>query len=448
MAARKKHIHKLLDSAQSPLSGSNFRRLLADRDIQPEDPSNRLKLADNGQGATTILDLYLRSSKRPSDLIQHTLLNALNQIYGSDGTFTLIDTKHHVEIDDPFLKDKREVFLREDSKGLIPLSRSGSSLKTVILVLLNLLVIPHQHETSRSKYVFAFEELENNLHPALLRRLLGYLERFIERENATLFLTTHSSVALDFFGASQNAQIIHVTHDRESAYTKTISAHFDRCGILTELGARPSDLLQANGVLWVEGPSDRIYLNRFIEIFSDNSLREGRDYQCAFYGGSLLAQSQFSSPEEESDELANLLRLNNNIAVVCDGDRTTVDGEGANLKDRVLRIQNELGEIRSSHLWITDAKEIENYIPKEAWSAVYGIEVKCDPGQFDKFSSDNLDDKSFVKKQLNRSSFDKVKFAIQAVPHLTRELLSPRFELESQITRLVDTIRGWNGANQ
>ena len=37
-------------------------------------------------------------------------------------------------------------------------------------------------------------------------------------------------------------------------------------------------------------------------------LREGRDYQCVFYGGALLAQVQFASPEDEAAKLANLFQ--------------------------------------------------------------------------------------------------------------------------------------------
>ncbi len=126
-----------------------------------------------------------------------------------------------------------EMYLGEPGKGLVPLSRSGSGLKTVLLVLLNLLVVPElgDDERDKSRFVFAFEELENNLHPALLRRLFQYLEQYALEEQATIFLTTHSSTAPDFFGTSKNAQIIRVSHDGESAHAEPIRAHFDRLGV-------------------------------------------------------------------------------------------------------------------------------------------------------------------------------------------------------------------------
>ena len=114
-------------------------------------------------------------------------------------------------------------------------------------------------------------------------------------KGCTVFLTTHSSTALDVFGMSKESQIIHVTHDGEAAKAFRITAHFDQLSVVSELGAKPSDLLQANGVVWVEGPSDRIYLNRWIELYSDGELTEGRDYQCAYYGGSINWQELSSN---------------------------------------------------------------------------------------------------------------------------------------------------------
>ena len=115
-------------------------------------------------------------------------------------------------------------------------------------------------------------------------------------------------------------------------------------------------MLQANGLIWVEGPSDRIYLNCWIELYTDGRLREGHDYQCVFYGGALLARVEFKSPEDEATELANLFQINHNLIVVCDGDR---EAEDSGLKPRVERIREEVGKIDGAHIWITDAKKLK-----------------------------------------------------------------------------------------
>jgi putative ATP-dependent endonuclease of OLD family len=447
---RGERLSQVLKSVFHKLCGSSFKGLLAERNIGPEKKSNDMSLGQNGQGATNIIRRYIVTSspKYPREIVQQCLLEGLNTIFGNDGHFTELQVKEHDEPGTGISADHWEVFLGEAKKGgLISLSNSGSGLKTVMLVLLNLLVVPEIEGKAKSGYTFAFEELENNLHPALLRRLFHYLEDYAVREKATIFLTTHSSTALDIFGISKNAQIIHVTHDGESARATTISAHFDRLGVVSELGAKPSDLLQANGIIWVEGPSDRIYLNWWVNLFSGGKLQEGRDYQCAFYGGSLLARTQFKSPEEAEAELVNLLHVNPHIVIVCDGDRTAADGEGSDIKPRVQRIKDEVSKLPDGHIWITAAKEIENYLPGSVLSAVFNLPEVTDPSQYERFfpSDDTAKSgSSFVESHLKRKTVDKMELAVQAAPHMTTEMMALRFDLGDQMMQIITRIQKWN----
>ncbi|TKB91793.1 MAG: ATP-binding protein [Nitrospira sp.] len=442
-------ISAILKNAKPPLSGRRFRRLVADRDIQPESATLDRSLSSNGGGATNLIRRFEHSTSTEVDagIIEGKVLHALNEIFQSDGHFNKLEVKHHDEKQTEERDTRWELFLAEEKKNLVPLSASGSGLKTVILVLLNLLVVPHSEKRAPKDYVFAFEELENNLHPALLRRLFQYLEQFARANETTFFLTTHSSVALDVFGLSEHAQIIRVTQENGSAKAERITAHFDQQAVISELGAKPSDLLQANGILWVEGPSDRIYLTRWIELLCDGELREGRDYQCAFYGGALLARMQFTSPEEADIELANLLRLNHNIIVVCDSDRTAKTGKGSILKNRVQRIEEEVLMIPRAHIWITHAKEIENYIPGPVLIKALSVDAVPDPDQFERFfppESARKRQTSFVQKHLKRKTIDKVELALKASPHMTKELLAKRFDWADQLRSIVEKIRSWN----
>lgn len=437
-------ISQILRNAQHTLTGTNFRRLLADRDIHPERPDPSLALWPNGSGATNVIRRFIHTSdeRLSRALIQKTLLEALNKIFGSDGQFTEVQAKEHDLPINGRPQGTWEIYLGEKRKDLIPLSNSGSGLKTVILVLLNLLVCPKLADRRQSDCVFAFEELENNLHPAILRRLFRFLEEFAVKEKSTIFLTTHSSVALDLFAPSPNAQIIHVKHDGESATAKTISAHFDHLGVISELGAKPSDLLQANGIIWVEGPSDCIYLNRWIHLMSGGKFREGRDYQCAFYAGALLARTQFASPEEADKELVNLFRINPNIIVVCDGDQTRSDTP---VKDRVGRIRDEVGNIPDAHIWITGAKEIENYIPGKIFAEVMGAEPSADPEQYEPFfPKQGNPGTSYFERCLKQTTFDKMDLAALCAPKMDLEMMTSRFDWKEQMEKIVERIERWN----
>jgi len=449
VTARKHRLSQICLDAQTLISSKIFLRLRAERDITPEPKNISLDLDDQGRGATNIIRRHITSAVPTiqRSLIADDLLSALNHIFKGDGEFIGIDIQEHEEgTDENRFLGKWEVVLIEKKKGRIALSRSGSGLKTVLLVLLNLIAVPSFSNAQGDQCVFAFEELENNLHPSLLRRLLRYIETYVLREKSMVFLTTHSSVALDLFGPVPHAQIIRVSNDGESAQTTTVTAHFEKQSLISELGVKPSDLLHANGIVWVEGPSDRIYLNQWIELASGGKLREGRDYQCAFYGGSLLAQVQFTPPGDAPDELTNLLRLNSNIIMICDSDRTANDGEGSVLKDRVTRIAEEVGKIPLSHLWITEAKEIENYLPDEAVRKAGGVYAQGAPGQYEYFfpSKSAGDNGSYWEKMFSRTSYDKVELASVTAPFMTKENMATRFDWRKKIDEIVACINRWN----
>ena len=444
---RLSRIRQLLQNTTHQFNEHSFRRLLADRDIKTEPQDLNLTLGTDGNGASNIIRRFILTANEQfsREVIQRELLDALNSIFGNDGQFSEIQVQHHDDGGSGVPADHWEVYLGEDKKGLIPLSKSGSGLKTILLVLLNLLVVPKIEKRDKSDFVFAFEELENNLHPALLRRLFQYIEEYTINEKTHIFLTTHSSTALDFFGVSKNAQIIHVLHDGESARTTTVSAHFDHLGVVSELGAKPSDLLQANGIVWVEGPSDRIYLNSWIDLYSEGRFQEGRDYQCAFYGGSLLARTQFMSPEEAEEaetDLVNLLWVNPNIIVVCDGDRTAKDSD---IKGRVKRIETEIQKIPNAHIWITDAKEIENYIPGSVIEKALDLSGLRDPEQYENFfSRKKACSESYIESNLNRHYVDKIDLAKASVPHMKNDIMADRFDWKEQMKEIVAHIESWN----
>lgn len=451
--ARKAALCELMEKAYHPLFGRSFKHIYADRDIRPEPMSNRMILGPDGSGATNIIRRFLNSSEQeyPRDLVQKRMLSALNKIFEEEARFTEITVQHHDGKDEKEVRDEWEIFLGQEHKGLVSLSNSGSGLKTIFLVLLNLLLVPKIEKKSLADYVFAFEELENNLHPSLVRRLLDFICSSTDPMKLTFegfpafFLTTHSSVALDFFAADPAAQVVHVSHDGKTGRTRTVDQTSKAYEVIWDLGTRPSDLLQANGVIWVEGPSDRIYLNRWIELYSNGKLKEGRHYQCAFYGGGLLANLQATLSEDEANaELINLLKINPNAVVISDSDRKS---NRARFKPRVKRISDEfdrLDKARAFH-WILAAREIENYLLPGFMQGIGGLEMigKPAPGQFESFFP-KQGEKSYLESRMGRKSFDKSKLAALTTPRMTLDALKGRFDLDTAIGRVMDLIATWN----
>jgi energy-coupling factor transporter ATP-binding protein EcfA2 len=362
------------------LEGKTFKRLRSDRDIRVENAKGNSNVADNGDGATRIIQNFISLATLSSDLVEVTLLEALNDIFYPDTQFTRISIQ---QIPDT---DEWEIYLYEKPTTLelkdlrIPLSQTGSGFKTILLALIFIYLLPAVEHTNIANYIFAFEELENNLHPALQRNLLRFLRDFAIENNCIFFFTTHSNVIIDLFSHDANAQILHVIHEDDRSIVKSVQTYTENKDILDDLDVRASDLLQSNCVIWVEGPSDRIYINRWIQIWSDNSLREGIHYQCMFYGGRLLSNLSAKAPDENfDDEFVSILRLNKNAVILIDSDKNTEDDEINDTKKRIVKEISSLG----GYAWVTIGKEIENYIPTEIIAGHFGKKLLKQFGNLD-----------------------------------------------------------------
>lgn len=188
------------------------KRILAERNVFSEIESENMTVDGNGNGITTIISNFINKSQYDESLVRETLLDKLNEIMGEDATFTEIVTQQVKDGE----KNKWEIFLREEEKGRIPLSESGSGLKTILMVLVYTILIPKIEMKSIDNYIFMFEELENNLHPSLQRRLLKYIEE-LTKKKAIFFLTTHSNVMLDNFQNNDEINILHVIKNEEKS---------------------------------------------------------------------------------------------------------------------------------------------------------------------------------------------------------------------------------------
>ncbi|WP_052675609.1 ATP-dependent nuclease [Pseudomonas tussilaginis] len=405
-------------------------KLDADRDLVAEGYSSELSLSGNGVGATNIVQMYINSSAYDRDLIQVRLLAALNEVFNPDIHFSEIIVQHHTNT------NNWEIYLGEEGKGAIPLSSSGSGLKTVILTLLNLLVRPDFESRSISSYVFSFEELENNLHPSLQRNLFSFLLSYAQHKKCHIFITTHSQVAIDLFHGESDAQILHVKKQDGEVLGVVLDDLSHGYSVLDDLGAKASDILQANGIIWVEGPSDRVYLNKFIELWGGGAYREGHHYQYIYYGGSVLANVSAGANIGDVQEAISAIKINRNFIFMCDSDRKHRAGK---LKNRVTELLSEVVTDRGL-VWVTRCREIENYIPRESFEAVYARVGLPQIGEYE-YVQDYL-----RANDLSRASEyrDKHHKAVEFSEHFTRENLEFRKELDTEMSRIIGRLMAWN----
>lgn len=407
------------------------KRIYAERNINPEKETASMKVSGYGEGITSVINNYLNKAKYNENKIRKELLEKLNEIMGIDAHFTEITTQQ-VE----YSKDdiRWEIFLREENKGRIALSKSGSGLKTILMVLVYTILLPDIENKDLSEYIFLFEELENNLHPSLERRLLKYIEEISQNE-ATIFLTTHSSTVLDSFQNNDNVQMYHVKKENELINLNALDNILGKKGCLDDIGIKASDILQSNGIIWVEGPSDRIYINKWIDLWSNGKYKEGMNYQCVFYGGRLLSNTTFE--DENIDNLVNLMNVNKNSIILIDSDKTSKSKPINTTKKRIQREYKENNQL----CWITKGKEIENYVPKHIISTFYDNTVDND---FEQYQTIDAFLNLYKENEGEKFKKSKIKYAKEYIEKMTLDNMHDVLDLDENMKKVIKEIEKWN----
>jgi len=293
---------------------------------------------------------------------------------------------------------------------------------------------------SEDNAIFGIEEPEIHLHPVLQRRFLKFLRE--ETGNNRYIITTHSQTMI---APAKDVDVIHLKMEDGVTIPTRITTDAHALEALEDLGIRASDLLQANSVIWVEGPSDRIYLKRWMELVNAElggpELIEGIDYSIMFYGGRLLSHVSLERDGEADDGFVQLLRINQRSAILMDSDRRKGLSDPLNAtKQRVIAEC----EANGLHAWVTDGREIENYLTQRSVEAAVtqaGIElhfrfgIKAN-GNFSEVFGNVVGPKapSWCDYAAN-----KVPWAHRLVKHIELQDVSP--DLKKRVTGLIHFIR-------
>ncbi len=237
--------------------------------------------------------------------------------------------------------DDDVLHIKIGDKPQLEIYNLGDGLQTIICI-----VFPIFLKRNKPTLVF-IEEPETHLHPNWQGLLIKALLSF---EKHQFFISTHSSSFINLTDCS----IYNVFNDNGKKHIVHSKLESDKLKILNQLGYKQSDLFQTNFMVWVEGPSDKVYISHWLKTI-DSELIEGQHFSIMFYGGStykhfLKGDSEFS--------LDFLKTINQNFGIILDSDRKKKN-EKLNVKKQEIK---KLFDDNGAFCWVTKLREIENYI--------------------------------------------------------------------------------------
>ncbi len=245
----------------------------------------------------------------------------------------------------------------KDDRGL-ELYNLGDGIQALILVLFPIFM------AKKGEWFFV-EEPETHLHPGYQRIFLNTLlnNEYLKKKNLRLFFTTHSNHFLDLSLLEEDVSIFQFKKiEKEEIEIKTnIKPSKETLDIL---GVTNSSVLIANCSIWVEGPTDRKYISKWLNSYAGFDLKEDIDYAFFEYGGNLLAHYLF---DNDFDDLETSVRdkisafaLSNRIYLLADNDKPKLNSPKAIRRKNLEDLSREKDQFAYQN---TEVKEIENLLP-------------------------------------------------------------------------------------
>lgn len=241
----------------------------------------------------------------------------------------------------------------------------------------------------------AIDEIDRHLHPKMAKKLPSLLNEMVEtmkvhilktqgvKSDFQFFLTSHSPFLVRAALEEDNQKIYHLDKCQLERSIDKIGLkhsngiHFDQ--IIADLGFEMKDIYYPNCLIYVEGPTDIIYIHYWLKLYIKEKLsinekkykdyQKGIDFDFVEFGGTLASHLTATkhNPDNQFDtnlttSLQNMFSSNRNVLFITDDD----DGKSnfENAKNRIEELLNQNNEkgFNNEFIKCASVKTIEDFI--------------------------------------------------------------------------------------
>jgi predicted ATP-dependent endonuclease of OLD family len=234
------------------------------------------------------------------------------------------------------------------------------------------------------KLIILIDEIEIHLHPTIEKQVPNILNEIINKTNSRefvqFFITTHSLFLIK--SALKENELEHKVYHLDNGTLRNevnrtslkneYGKPFDM--VLSDLGFEMKDIFYPNGLIYVEGPTEVLFLTYWLEIYfvelglNKNHFVKGVDYDFVEFGGSLAAHLtlKFNDTEENQDldskELVNIFSLNRKVFLMVDNDNKNA------FEKTKIRLMTTIKDINNGSVFYRNEaySTIEDLLEKDA----------------------------------------------------------------------------------